>query len=81
MMQHDELSDRQLRQLLRTKGITLAGNRSLRIYGTLNCKSGKRMKRTNRVFFKNETEALREGFRPCGHCMRNQYKRWKASLA
>jgi len=73
MMQHHELSDRQLRQLLRTKEITLAGNRALRIYGTLNCKSGKRMKRTNRIFFKNETEALREGFRPCGHCMRQRH--------
>ncbi|HNP76305.1 MAG: Ada metal-binding domain-containing protein [Cyclobacteriaceae bacterium] len=62
--------------MIRAHTIILAGNQSLKIYGTLRCRSGKRMKRTNRVFFKKETEALREGFRPCGHCMRRLYSNW-----
>ena len=55
----------------------MAGNLSLKIYGTLSCKSGKRMKKENRVFFKNEAEAIELGFRPCGHCLRAEYVRWK----
>ncbi|WP_073065573.1 Ada metal-binding domain-containing protein [Fodinibius roseus] len=47
--------------------IALAGNRNLKIYGKLNCSSGKRMNAQNRVFFKTQKEALRQGFRPCGH--------------
>ncbi len=46
-----------------------AGNLKLNIYGTLRCSSGKRMKKENRVFFKNEAEAIHFGFRPCKRCM------------
>lgn len=35
------------------------------------------MKVENRVFFKDETEALANGYRPCGHCMKNKYAIWK----
>jgi methylphosphotriester-DNA--protein-cysteine methyltransferase len=49
----------------------------LKIYGKLSCLSGKRMKLQNRVFFKNTEEALANGYRPCGHCMQNEYKTWK----
>jgi methylphosphotriester-DNA--protein-cysteine methyltransferase len=36
------------------------------------------MKMENRVFFASEKEAVDEGYRPCGHCMKEQYKLWKA---
>ena len=55
----------------------MAGNAKLKIYGKLNCASGKRMKAGNRIFFKNEEEALQSGFRPCGNCMKQAYKDWK----
>jgi methylphosphotriester-DNA--protein-cysteine methyltransferase len=35
------------------------------------------MKVVNRVFFQNEQEALTNGYRPCGHCLREEYKAWK----
>lgn len=38
------------------------------VYGTLDCKSGKGMKPENRVFFRNEDDAIRLGFRPCLNC-------------
>ncbi|WP_230383895.1 Ada metal-binding domain-containing protein [Pedobacter endophyticus] len=34
------------------------------------------MKIENRVFFKTENEALAMGFRPCGHCLKQQYNQW-----
>ncbi|WP_057939725.1 Ada metal-binding domain-containing protein, partial [Algoriphagus resistens] len=56
--------------------ISFAGNKNLKIYGTLKCKSGKRMLRKNRAFFESENEALKKGFRPCGHCMKTAYRAW-----
>jgi methylphosphotriester-DNA--protein-cysteine methyltransferase len=35
------------------------------------------MKPANRVFFESKKEALAENFRPCGHCMKADYKKWK----
>lgn len=35
------------------------------------------MKRKNRVFFETEKEAIKNAFRPCGHCMKEKYKHWK----
>lgn len=69
---------RNLKELIENKGIQFAGNKKLKIYGTLHCSSGKRMKTANRVFFKSENEAAGMGYRPCGHCMRKEYLRWKA---
>lgn len=60
--------------------ITLAGNRALKIYGTLRCRSGKRMKDTNRVFFINEQEARKNGYRPCAHCMHKTYLLWRENI-
>lgn len=68
-----------LKQLINAKEISIGGNPKLKIYGTLNCSSGKRMKVENRVFFKGESEAILAGFRPCGHCMREKYLIWKSS--
>ena len=73
MLTHSEIASHQLRTLIRKGKIRLAGNRKLKIYGRLDCWSGKkRLKRENRVFFASEEEALGEGFRPCGHCMRRR---------
>jgi methylphosphotriester-DNA--protein-cysteine methyltransferase len=86
MIRHTELGhhpfkrSRQLKLLLDKHAIAFAGNSKLKIYGTLNCSSGKRMKAQNRVFFISEEEALQLGYRPCGHCMLNAYKQWKASI-
>jgi hypothetical protein len=71
---------RQLKVLLNSGKIRIAGNSKLKIYGTLNCSSGKRMKTINRVFFKSEVEPLENGYRPCGHCMRKAYLKWRALL-
>ncbi|HRJ31538.1 MAG TPA: Ada metal-binding domain-containing protein [Cyclobacteriaceae bacterium] len=56
---------------MRESRARFAGNLRLKIYGTLKCFSGKRMKRTNRVFFESEEEALTLGFRPCKNCLLN----------
>jgi len=83
MIAHLELGDtafkrfRKLKNLIDKGKIQLAGNRNLKIYGTIRCSSGKRMKTGNRVFFKSAEEAINEGYRPCGHCMREEYLRWK----
>jgi methylphosphotriester-DNA--protein-cysteine methyltransferase len=77
MYLHSAISDTGLRQLIRKEVICLGGNRKLKIYGRLDCNTGKRMKKTNRVFFSNEQEALAAGYRPCGNCMRAAYQKWK----
>ncbi len=58
--------------------VRLGGNQRLRIYGSLRCKSGMRMKKENRVFFRDEEEAIAQGYRPCGHCMKVAYQDWVA---
>ncbi|MCY1231595.1 Metal binding domain of Ada [compost metagenome] len=80
MIKHSEITDDILRTKILRKEIVLGGNQKLKIYGTLRCTSGKRMKRENRVFFSSEEEALRNGFRPCGHCLAEKYKIWKNGL-
>lgn len=63
--------------MVRRGEIAWGGNRRLKIYGTLHCTSGKRMKRENRVFFITEAEAISAGYRPCGHCLKAAYQKWK----
>jgi hypothetical protein len=83
MIPHLELGDlaftrsRKLKQLLDAQRIRFGGNIRLKIYGTMSCKSGKRMKPGNRVFFASEAEAINLGYRPCGHCMIVEYRKWK----
>ena len=67
-----------IRSLIRGRAIQYGGNRKLKIYGRLNCRSGKTMKTNNRVFFSGKQDALLNGYRPCGHCMREEYLEWKA---
>lgn len=77
MILHSEITDNDLRNKIRQNKIYFGGNQKLKIYGTLQCKSGKRMKRENRIFFISENEAIENGFRPCGHCMKANYQKWK----
>lgn len=79
MFNQNNISNSKLFGLLKNRSITFAGNKKLKIYGTLRCKSGKRMKKGNRVFFLNEEEAIAIGFRPCGHCMAANYLNWRMS--
>ena len=39
-----------------------------KIFGKLDCKSGMRMKKENRVFFASWQDAIDEGYRPCKNC-------------
>lgn len=80
MLQHIKISDSELLRKIKNGEICFGGNRKLKIYGTLKCSSGKRMKRENRVFFLSESEAIKNGFRPCGHCMKTEYLKWKNGL-
>jgi methylphosphotriester-DNA--protein-cysteine methyltransferase len=76
MINHNSTSNSELRRLIQSGEITFGGNMKLKIYGTLSCTSGKRMKKQNRVFFSDEKEAITAGFRPCGHCLREKYLKW-----
>ena len=82
MIRHTSLGDiafkrsRKIKTLIGEREISFAGNIKLKIYGLLTCTSGKRMKLENRVFFHSEKEAVRLGYRPCGHCMKKQYDVW-----
>jgi methylphosphotriester-DNA--protein-cysteine methyltransferase len=80
MIGHPDLPDQELHRRIRQQEITLGGNNKLKIYGRLDCRSGKRMKKENRVFFGSPDEAVRQGYRPCGHCMTSDYKKWKNGL-
>ncbi len=61
---------------------TLGGHKGLKIYGRLDCPSALRYIAKGqyvkyRVFFKDEATAIAAGYRPCGVCMKEEYKRWK----
>jgi methylphosphotriester-DNA--protein-cysteine methyltransferase len=75
--ENNKAGRRELHRLIRQNKIQLGGNRKLKIYGSLQCSSGKRMLRENRVFFQSEKEAIANDFRPCGHCMKDKYLPWK----
>lgn len=77
MIAHTQLSPVELRLLIRANVLNFGGNKKLKIFGLLNCRSGKRMLRENRVFFASADEARHFGYRPCGHCMQKEYKIWK----
>lgn len=83
MIHHADLGEtiserkRNVKQLVKQGEIAWGGNKKLKIYGTLNCASGKRMKTENRVFFSTEKEAIRNGYRPCGNCLSLNYQNWR----
>jgi methylphosphotriester-DNA--protein-cysteine methyltransferase len=76
-MMVDGMDKAEIRSLIRSGKIKMAGYRKKKIYGSLHCRPGKRMRAENRVFFKSEEEAISMGYRPCGHCMREKYILWK----
>lgn len=76
MIHHVSIVRSELKKLILSNEIKFAGNAKLKIYGSLSCASGKRMKKQNRVFFSNEQEAKENGYRPCGHCLREKYLLW-----
>ncbi len=61
---------------------TLGGNSKAGIYGRLDCSAANgalsKGYALHRVFFANEHDAIRAGFRPCGRCMISEYKDWKS---
>jgi methylphosphotriester-DNA--protein-cysteine methyltransferase len=83
MIRHTDLGGtrfarlRALTVFVKNGEITLGGHRPGKIYGRLNCRAGKRMKPENRVFFRDETEAIKHGYRPCAVCLAEQYRFWK----
>ena len=44
------------------------GCRPSKIFGRLDCKSGMRMRKENRVFFLSAEDAVAQGYRPCKNC-------------
>ena len=81
MIRHSELEDRDLWRALKSGTIRWGGHRGLRIYGRLDCWSGRRMQRRNRVFFESADGAEKCGYRPCGHCMKEEYRQWNSLRA
>ena len=60
------------------------GNSKQKVYGRFDCPSAlSTIKRfpgsyeKSRVFFADEKTALAAGYRPCGNCLREQYKQYK----
>src|SRR5436190_20537362 len=80
MIKHTEINDKVLHAAIKQGRFLFGGNIKLKIYGRLDCLSGKRLGKANRVFFVSETEAVMQGYRPCGHCMNAAYKQWKHEL-
>lgn len=68
---------RALVRLVQSGCVTLGGNGPGRIYGRLDCRAGKRMKALNRVFFRDEAEAVAQEFRPCAMCLPEEYRAWR----
>jgi hypothetical protein len=63
----------------------LGGHLGTRVYGRLDCPVALSLirrgfdVRPTRVFFAHELAAIAAGYRPCGACMRKEYRRWKAA--
>jgi hypothetical protein len=58
------------------------GHKKLKIYGRLDCPSALRYIAKgqyvqHRIFFVDEKTAIEAGYRPCGVCMKKEYKKWK----
>ena len=63
---------------------TIGGHAKLGIYGRLDCPHAARWIAkghyvAQRVFFADEATAIQAGFRPCGCCMKEEYKKWKVN--
>ena len=80
MFLHKNLIRGELHRKIRRNEISFGGNLKLKIYGKLDCRSGKRLNKQNRTFFVSENEAQLMGYRPCGICMKESYKKWKDGI-
>lgn len=74
-----KLLDKNNKEYLSETPGALGGNKRLKIYGKLDCPSALRHINRGfyikqRVFFKDENTAISAGYRPCGACMRDNYK-------
>ncbi|MFT7144339.1 MAG: methylphosphotriester-DNA--protein-cysteine methyltransferase [Alphaproteobacteria bacterium] len=79
MILHLNISTNDLLKAIKRKDITFAGWTVGKIYGHLNCVSGKnKIKAQNRVFFSTEQDATNHDYRPCAVCMKDTYKQWKS---
>ena len=63
---------------------SLGGHAGTRVYGRLDCPNALSFLRRgfeprHRVFFADEPTAIAAGFRPCGACLRERYRQWKAA--
>ena len=61
----------------------LGGNKRLKIYGKLDCKSANKWIKKgyyvkDRVFFPDEETAIKAGYRPCAVCMKKEYEERKS---
>ena len=77
-----KLIDRNNKEITSKIPGTLGGNKKLKIYGRLDCPSALRHIKNghyinNRVFFSSEETEIDAGYRPCGICMKKEYKKWK----
>jgi methylphosphotriester-DNA--protein-cysteine methyltransferase len=64
------------------KGL-LGGHARTKVYGTMDCPVALSLLRRgfqprHRVFFADEASAIAAGYRPCGACMRERYREWRA---
>ena len=81
-----KLTDEKGQTYLSPEKGALGGNGKGKIYGRMDCPSANATLRgkyresyiSHRVFFKDEATAIAAGFRPCGNCMKEHYKLWKA---
>ena len=80
MIRHEDIDDAALHRMIRDGRLTFAGNRRRRIFGRLDCRAGRRLARTNRVFIASRGEAERCGYRPCARCLRAAYEVWKSTV-
>ena len=83
MCKQYKLLDENGKEYLSAEKGTIGGNKSLKIYGKLDCPSALRWIAKghyvkNRVFFKDEETAIKAGYRPCAVCMPEKYKKWKS---
>jgi hypothetical protein len=62
----------------------LGGHRRSRVYGRLDCPSALRAIARGgyvrqRVFFADRATAVAAGYRPCGVCLREEYRAWRVA--
>jgi methylphosphotriester-DNA--protein-cysteine methyltransferase len=65
---------------------TIGGHRRTKVFGRLDCPSALRAIAKggyveHRVFFADVETAIRAGYRPCGVCLPERYREWKAQRA